>query len=76
MTDLASVRNGLYFWNNEGILKQLSGEKDLGGKEEEVWRLLEMKDESAEAGIAHGQFWLLLRFGLREKEWNADKLTI
>lgn len=65
MTDPAAVRNGLYFWNNEGVLKQLSGVKDGEGKEEEMWRLLEMRDESAEAGIAHGEFFRFL-FG---SEW-------
>ena len=66
MTDIASVRNGLYFWANEGVLRSFPASTTTttttptNGNGEEVWRLLEVRDESAGAGIAHGSFFLFL----------------
>ncbi len=42
--DSGLVRNGLYFWNNLGVLKALPADE---------WRLLEEKDAGTEAGAAH-----------------------
>lgn len=44
--DNALVKNGLYFWNNLGVLKALAGDE---------WVLLEEKDEGTEQGAAHGK---------------------
>lgn len=35
--------NGLYFWNNLGVVKNV----------EDGWKLLEVKEESKDAGVAH-----------------------
>lgn len=42
--DNGLVRNGLYFWNNLGVLKGLPGDE---------WLLLEDKDAGTEGGAAH-----------------------
>lgn len=44
---MTAIRNGLYFWNNQGVLKSLP---------EDQWKLLEEKDQAEEDGAAHGEF--------------------
>lgn len=46
LMDVTAVRNGLYFWSNQGVVK--SGADD-------TWTLLEKEDKSAEQGVAHGE---------------------
>lgn len=46
LTDFTAIRNGLYFWNNQGVLKSLP---------EDQWKLLEEKDQAEEDAAAHGE---------------------
>ena len=50
MTDTASVKNSLFFWNNQGVVKNIEGD---------MWRLLEDKDMSVDTAAAHGAFPIL-----------------
>lgn len=49
VTDLGTVRNALYFWNNLGVLANLPGD--------DLWRLVEEvgKEEGAGKGAVHGE---------------------
>ncbi|KAI5480345.1 anaphase-promoting complex subunit 2 [Pseudohyphozyma bogoriensis] len=43
-TDSASLRNGLYFWSNQGVIKNVDPVED-------TWKLLEEKESGVTAGL-------------------------
>ncbi|KAK4055575.1 hypothetical protein OIV83_000121 [Microbotryomycetes sp. JL201] len=44
LMDTVSIRNALYFWNNQGVLKGLA---------DDAWQLLEVRDKTDQAAPAH-----------------------
>lgn len=46
LTDTTIVKNSLYFWNNQGVIKNVEGE---------IWKLLEERDLTQDVVVAHGQ---------------------
>lgn len=59
LTDLATVRNGLFFWNNLGVVKSITTSSSSSVGDSDLWTLIEEQTEGGGVEtdqVAHGEF--------------------